>query len=52
MVHNQNEKHFFLVEMTTADHQFSETFFYQNIKCFESCSILCDFFSQKSATSS
>ena len=40
-------KTFFLVEMTTADHQFSETFFYQNIKCFESCSILCDFFLKK-----
>ena len=34
MGHPQNEKKFFLAEIATADHQLSETLFYQYIYMF------------------
>ena len=35
MGHTQNEKQFFLAEITKADHQLSETFYFIKISCFD-----------------
>ena len=53
MGHAQNEKHvFFLTEITKADYQLSETFYFIKISSvnhlsYKSFSILCDVFYQK-----
>ena len=56
MGHSQNEKQFFLAEITKADHQLSETFYFIKISSvltgYESFSIVSDVFCQRSVISS